>query len=313
MKSPSHVFSISSGLLLCLFASAALAFVPASAESQARPILWRSIGPYGGDARAFGAVPGEPGHLYLGDTDNWIFETRDGGASWERLGRVGDVNDPGDLVVDSIVVDAANHATLFAGAWRLGQADGGLFVSHDGGKSWSDMPALKGQSVLSLAQAPSNADVLVAGSLKGVYRSRDHGVTWDLISPPAENPLSREIHEVESLAIDPRKPEVIYAGTWHLPWKTSDDGAHWHNIKQGVIDDSDVFSIILDPERPSIVYASACSGIYKSENGGELFHKIQGHSLDSAAHPRFDAGYAPPRGGVCRHDRGFVSHPRRGP
>ena len=79
-----------------------------------------------------------------------------------------------------------------------------------------------------------------------------------------------------SLAIDPRKPEVIYAGTWHLPWKTSDDGKHWRNIKQGVIDDSDVFSIILDPERPSVVYASACSGIYKSENGGELFHKIQG-------------------------------------
>jgi photosystem II stability/assembly factor-like uncharacterized protein len=276
MKSPYYVFSSLSTLLLCLFAGLALAVGPTRAESQPRPVLWRSIGPYGGDARAFAAVPGEPGHLYLGDTDNWIFETRDGGASWERLSRVGEVNDPGDLVVDSIVVDAADHATIFAGVWRLGQADGGLFVSHDSGKSWLDIPALKGQSVLSLAQAPSNADVLVAGSLKGVYRSRDHGATWDLISPPAENPLSREIHEVESLAIDPRKPEVIYAGTWHLPWKTSDDGAHWRNIKQGVIDDSDVFSIILDPERPSTVYASACSGIYKSENGGELFHKIQG-------------------------------------
>jgi photosystem II stability/assembly factor-like uncharacterized protein len=276
MKFPSYVFSLLSTLLLSLFTGLTLAVGPARAESHAQPVLWRSIGPYGGDARAFAAVPGEPGHLYLGDTDNWIFETRDGGASWERLSRVGDVNDPGDLVVDSIVVDAADHTTLFAGVWRLGQADGGLFVSHDSGKSWLDIPALKGQSVLSLAQAPSNPDVLVAGSLKGVYRSRDHGATWDLISPPPENPLSREIHEVESLAIDPRKPEVIYAGTWHLPWKTNDDGAHWRNIKQGVIDDSDVFSIILDPERPSIVYASACSGIYKSENGGELFHKIQG-------------------------------------
>ncbi|WP_263355349.1 WD40/YVTN/BNR-like repeat-containing protein [Acidicapsa acidisoli] len=276
MKFPSYAFLLLSTLLLSLFSGLTLVVGPARAESHTQPVLWRSIGPYGGDARAFAAVPGEPGHLYLGDTDNWIFETRDGGTTWERLSRVGDVNDPGDLVVDSIVVDAADHATLFAGVWRLGQADGGLFVSHDSGKSWLDVPALKGQSVLSLAQAPSNPDVLVAGSLKGVYRSRDHGATWDLISPPAENPLSREIHEVESLAIDPRKPEVIYAGTWHLPWKTSDDGAHWRNIKQGVIDDSDVFSIILDPERPSVVYASACSGIYKSENGGELFHKIQG-------------------------------------
>jgi len=69
---------------------------------------------------------------------------------------------------------------------------------------------------------------------------------------------------------------VIYAGTWHLPWKTSDGGQNWQNIKEGVIDDSDVFSIIIDPVKSNIVYASACSGIYKSENGGKLFKKIQG-------------------------------------
>jgi photosystem II stability/assembly factor-like uncharacterized protein len=61
-----------------------------------------------------------------------------------------------------------------------------------------------------------------------------------------------------------------------LPWKTTDGGENWHNIKQGVIDDSDVFSIIIDPATPNIVFASACSGIYKSENAAELFKKIQG-------------------------------------
>jgi hypothetical protein len=69
---------------------------------------------------------------------------------------------------------------------------------------------------------------------------------------------------------------VVYAGTWHLPWKTTDGGKSWHNIKQGVIDDSDVFSIIIDPAEPKIVFASACSGIYKSENAAELFKKIEG-------------------------------------
>jgi ligand-binding sensor domain-containing protein len=78
------------------------------------------------------------------------------------------------------------------------------------------------------------------------------------------------------VAIDPADPGVIYAGTWHLPWKTSNGGANWTNIKKGIIDDSDVFSIIIDPQQPSVVYASACSGIYKSEDAGELFHKIQG-------------------------------------
>ncbi|MGB6192005.1 MAG: transcriptional regulator, partial [Terracidiphilus sp.] len=80
----------------------------------------------------------------------------------------------------------------------------------------------------------------------------------------------------ESLAIDPENPDIVYAGTWHLPWKTTDGGKTWHNIKQGVIDDSDVFSIIIDPRKTRTIYASACSGIYKSMNGGEIFHKIQG-------------------------------------
>ena len=50
----------------------------------------------------------------------------------------------------------------------------------------------------------------------------------------------------------------------------------WHNLKDGILDDSDVFSIIVDPKVPSRVYASACSGIYKSDNGAEVFHRVQG-------------------------------------
>ena len=65
-----------------------------------------------------------------------------------------------------------------------------------------------------------------------------------------------------------RTPNVIYAGTWHLPWKTTDGGATWTSIKQGIIEDSDVFSILVDPKQPKVVYLSACSGIYKSEDGG---------------------------------------------
>jgi photosystem II stability/assembly factor-like uncharacterized protein len=248
----------------------------ACSSAQTRISQWRSIGPYGGDARSFTAVPGEPQHLYLGGTDNWIFESTDGGVSWNRLSRIDTADEQGDLIVDSVIVDSSDHQTIFAGVWRTYRADGGLYVSHDGGRHWGPVAALHGQSLRSLAQAPSDANVIVAGTLEGIYRSQDHGRNWERISPPADDPLSKEIHEVESLAIDPRNPEIIYAGTWHLPWKTKDGGKSWHNIKQGVIDDSDVFSIIVDPEKPAIVYASACSGIYKSENGGELFHKIQG-------------------------------------
>jgi photosystem II stability/assembly factor-like uncharacterized protein len=229
---------------------------------------WNVVGPAGGDARAFASVPGDPNHLYLGTTNSWLYESSDQGASWRRLAKI----DPSDgFVLDSIVVDAANPSTLYVGAWK-DSADGGLWISHDGGRHWTEPAGLKGQSIHALVQAPSDPRMLFVGTLKGVYRSTDAGATWEQISPQGD----REIHEVESLAVDPANSEIVYAGTWHLPWKTTDGGRTWHSIKQGLIVDSDVFSIIVDPERTRTVYLSACSGIYKSENAGVLFHKIQG-------------------------------------
>ena len=256
------------GLFLLL--TLVLLFASASAQAQARSTEpWAAVGPDGGDARAFAAVPGHPEHLYLGTTDSWIYESNNGGATWHRLSKL-DGSD--DLVVDHILVDPANAAVVYAAAWMPDRPGGGLWVSHDGGRNWTESAGLRGQSIRAFAMAESNPSMLFAGTLAGVFRSADAGATWTQISPPG----SREIHEIESLAVDPVNPEIVYAGTWHLPWKTSDGGRTWHNIKRGIIDDSDVFSILLDPERPRTVYASACSGIYKSLNGGELFRKIQG-------------------------------------
>ena len=229
---------------------------------------WTVAGPDGGDARAFAAVPGEPSHLYLGTTNSWLYESKDEGATWHRLAKL----DPADgFVLDSIVVDSANPANLFVGAWKDSN-NGGLWMSHDGGRTWTASERFRGKAVHALVQAPSDPQTLIAGTLEGVFRSADSGATWSQISPPK----SREIHNVESLAVDPRNPDIVYAGTWHLPWKTTDGGKTWRNIKQGIIEDSDVFSIIVDSARTKVVYLSACSGIYKSENSGLLFHKIHG-------------------------------------
>ena len=232
-------------------------------------VKWLPFGPDGGDARSFVVDPHDPTHLYLGTLTGWLYESHDGGESWRRLAMVGKRD---DLVLDSIVVDKADTNHIIVGAWVLGSPDGGLYVSHDAGKTWVNETDMKGQSIRALAAAPSAPKILVAGTLKGVYRSTDGGDHWQLISPPG----SHELHEVESIAIDPVDPEIIYAGTWHLPWKTTDGGKHWVNIKEGVIDDSDVFSIIVDPKDSKVIYASACSGIYKSQDGGARFQKVQG-------------------------------------
>lgn len=232
-------------------------------------VTWFPLGPYGGDARTFAADPQDSKHLYLGTANGWIYDSHDGGASWVRLSEIEHRN---DLIIDHILPDARNPHRLMVSAFVADHPDGGVFLSEDGGKDWTDVAQMHGQSVLSLTRAPSDPNVLVAGTLQGVFRSMDDGGHWSQISPVG----STEIHEVESLAIDPKNPQILYAGTWHLPWKTVDGGAHWVNIKRGIIEDSDVFSILVDPAQPQVVYASACSGIYKSTNAAEEFTKVQG-------------------------------------
>src|SRR3954453_9722416 len=168
--------------LATLFIRMALALPALSAQS-----LWTTVGPDGGDARSLGAVPGEPSHLYMGTTNSWIYESLNEGASWRRLAKL---DKAGELVIDHILVDPANPSLIYAPAWKFGHPDGGLWISHDGGKTWTSNPGMKGQSIRAFAQAPSNPRILFAGTLKGVFRSRDAGSSWQQISPVG----SSEIH-----------------------------------------------------------------------------------------------------------------------
>lgn len=230
--------------------------------ASAYAVTWFPLGPYGGDARSFAMDPHNSKHLYLGTETGWIYQSQDDGSTWTRVSQVDGHN---DLVIDHIVLDSNAPQHIIVSAFMVNKAGGGIYISEDGGKHWARQAQMSGQSVRSLTRSVSDPNELVAGTLEGVFRSKDNGNHWERISPAS----NAEIHEVESVAIDPKDPNVIYAGTWHLPWKTTDGGAHWQSIKEGIIDDSDVFSIVIDPGSPKIVYASACSGIYKSVTSAE--------------------------------------------
>jgi len=230
---------------------------------------WRPMGPPGGDVRSLGADPNDSRHIYLGTSDGHLFGSRDAGNHWLLLGRVGPHR---DAVVTAILVDPRDSRVLYASTWTQDPgAGGGVFRSNDGGHTWQ-AAGLLAQAVRALAQAPSDPDVLVAGTLDGVYRTRNGGKNWERISPEGHE----EIRNLDSVAIDPHNPDIIYVGTFHLPWKTSDGGRRWTPIHEGMIDDSDVMSILVDRAHPHRLYASACSGIYRSENGGAVWKKIQG-------------------------------------
>jgi photosystem II stability/assembly factor-like uncharacterized protein len=238
--------------------------------SPAALAQWKSVGPEGGDVRALTFDPHNPDRILLGTSSGLLFLSENNGASWSRFAHLG----PGDhYVLDNIAFDPTDSKIIYVAAWSVDeQNNGDLFRSKDGGKNWQLIQAMRGHSIRAFAIAESNPKILTAGALEGVFRSFDGGDTWQQISPVGHP----DIKNIESIAVDRKDSNIIYAGTWHLPWKTTDGGKTWSNIKQGVIDDSDVFSIIIDFNNANNVYASACSGIYKSESAGTLFHKVQG-------------------------------------
>ena len=235
--------------------------------ADARSQTWVPVGPTGGDVRALAADPRDPRRIYLGTANGLVYRSDDAGARWRRMS-------PGfprrGVSLDDIVVDP--RGAVLVGFWEVGGSQGGVAQSLDGGKTFTMLPGIDGHAVRGLALAPSNPDVLVAGTIGGVFRSGDRGRTWDRLTPEAHP----DLRNVDSVAVDPTNPMVIYAGTWHLPWKSTDGGRSWAPISVGMIDDSDVMTLTIDRTNPQNVFATACSGIYRSTDGAARWSKVRG-------------------------------------
>ena len=271
MKRSLLFFTLLALLTLSFLKSASVQAVGEGGESgEAEPqyaMDWRNTGPSGGDVRALVVDPNDPTRFYFGTLDGQIYTSTDSGQNWRLLSNF---NRP-KLFMDHIIVDPRDSRVMYVATHRH-KEPGGFFKSTDGGRTWRESPELKEEALHSLTQSSKNPDMLVAGTNRGVYRSLNAGETWTKFETSATPGLIN----VETLAVDPRNTDVIYAGTWYLPYKTTDGGRTWFSIKNGIIDDSDIFAIDIDPRDADHVIASACSGIYETHNAGASWKKVQG-------------------------------------
>ena len=228
---------------------------------------WQVIGPDGGDARSLAYDAHNPDHVFLGTSTGQMFTSNDGGR-----------NGPA-----SPTSAATTTFSITSSSIRRTRPHLCFGLEHLQPATWRDLPHRRrwphlGDPARHARQVhPRDGhvsrqfDVLVAGALDGVYRTKDGGSSWEHL-----NSASSEVKNVESIAVDPQDANTVYAGTWHLAWKMFDGGVNWQHINKGMIDDFDVFSVIVDHDNPQVVFASACSVIYKSDSAGNQFSKIQG-------------------------------------
>lgn len=258
--------NVLASLLMLVFVLSGFVF---AAEPVSEPPIkisdWQVVGPGGGDVRVVAVDPRDKDRLYISTLDGQIYTSADAGVSWKLLVNL---NRP-RLVLDQLFVDSRDSNVIYTSGNRH-KEPGGFFKTTDGGATWKEAKELRKESIHSMVQSTLDPNVLLVGTIEGVWISKNSGDDWKKVQS-GTMPIN-----IDSLAIDPRTVDTIYAGTWWRPYKTTDGGKNWRLIKDGMIDDSDVFAVTIDQKNPDHVVASACSGIYESFNQGEKWAKIQG-------------------------------------
>lgn len=193
--------------------------------------------------------------------------------------------------------------------YYIGAASGGVFKSEDGGVHWrpifDDMAA---QSIGSLATAPSDPDIVWAGTGEtfirsnvsignGIYRSTDGGESWEHRGLDATGRIGR-------IVVHPTNPDIVYAAALgHLygpqqergVFKTTDGGASWTRVLFAD-ENSGAIDVVMHPEDPNILFAATWqmlirtwgrwsggpgSALWMSRDGGDSWERLEGRGLPS--------------------------------
>jgi hypothetical protein len=177
-----------------------------------------------------------------------VFRSTDDGATWDHIS-----TDLPDSDVNVLFLDSSASHALYAGT------DDGAFRSTDGGVSWADINTDLDGGVNAFALDAHSPATLYAGTDAGVFASVDGGDMW----------ISLNLSEsVSSLAADPGRSGVLYAGTFgDGVFTTTNGGMSWSTLDNGLTNTL-VSVLALDAGPPTTLYAGT---IYPGLIGDGVF------------------------------------------
>jgi photosystem II stability/assembly factor-like uncharacterized protein len=250
---------------------------PELSEASLKGLELRSLGPglTTGRVQDVKIDPRNPNVWYVASAFGGLWKTTNRGLSFEPIF---DVDHPA-FNLCCVVIDPKDSNILWLGtgenkSQRSAHFGDGVYKSTDAGKTWARAGLAASEHIGAILIDPRNSDIVwvasqgplfSTGGERGVYKTTDGGASW-----------TRVLHVnddtgVTSLAFEPGRPNVVYAGTYqrrrHVGqmigggpdggiFKTTNGGRSWTKLTNGLPkDDVGRIALATDPRAPKRVYA----------------------------------------------------------
>jgi photosystem II stability/assembly factor-like uncharacterized protein len=311
--------------------------------SDAKSEQWDISGPHfaGWEIYHLKGSPADPDRLYASQSSGWfgqiIQRSDDGGKTWHQPGTPpgeptatpdgmpkGESNkfvydtsaETGKPLTTHQWYDGTPHPWEFKRVWHLepslndpdtvyaGVEDAALFRSTDGGKSWHEIPGLRGHGsgdkwapgaggmcLHTILLDPANPNrMFIAISAAGAFRTDDAGKTWQPINRGLHslyipNPTAEVGHCVHRIAMHRSRPDVLFMQKHWDVMRSDDGGESWREISGNLPTD---FGFVIDvhAHEPDTIYVVPIKSdsehfppdgklrVYRSRTGGNEWEAL---------------------------------------
>jgi photosystem II stability/assembly factor-like uncharacterized protein len=287
--------------------------------SDAKRRKWDVSGPHfaGWEIYHLKGSPADPERLYASQSSGWfgqvIQRSSDGGKTWEPGGNQFTYDGtPGT----HLWYDGTPHPWEFKRVWHLepsltdpetvyaGVEDAALFRSADGGRTWQELPGLRGHPsgpkwqpgaggmcLHTILLDPSDPKrMFIAISAAGVFRTDDTGQTWKpmnrgLRSDFMPEPTAEVGHCVHRIAMHRSRPGVLFMQKHWDVMRSDNAGESWREVSDGLPSDFG-FPIHVHAHEPETIYVVPIKSdsehfppegklrVYRSRTGGKEWEAL---------------------------------------
>ncbi len=187
----------------------------------------------------------------------------------------------------AIAVDPADPT---GSTWLVGSVGGGVWKTTNAGLTWTDLtPTLPSIAVTTIAQSPSNPDIVYFGtgegfgnsdaiSGDGIWKSINRGISWTqlLITGRigSDGSTATSFGAINRLLVSPSDPKLVLAATNTGLYRSTNGGTKWTKVYTGPSGQR-VQQVVAEPGNFTVQYATVNGvGVLKSEDSGVTWTQV---------------------------------------